>query len=294
MPVLEAVTPSGRAIATLANVTQHAETLAFNGGTPALDAQRNWISADWVGFFRRAVERRLGGVAIEMAGAVGSVESPEVYPRAISRVPQAEFDASHPAGCRTLFRAGGGPDLAGTGHVPLGYTGETKAFGAEMAAPVVAALRSGAYQLSRSNALWGERREICVPLDNALFKLGAALGVFAVRPGYDAACTHAAPVLANGSSAGQALRSEVAAFGIGDAEFISIPGEVFPFTVFRGFLGPQDMPNAGPALPAVAAAAPPRPLPLRRRPRRGHDRLHLPGRQRRRDPHLEQPQPLRS
>jgi hypothetical protein len=249
MPVLEAVTPGGRAIATLANVSQHAETLGFNGGTPALDAQQNWVSADWIGFFRQAVEHQLGGVAIEMAGAVGSVESPEVYPRAISRVPQAELDASHPAGCRTLFRVGRSPDLSGAGHVPIGYTGETKAFGADMAAPVVAALRSGAYQLSRSDTLWGERREICVPLDNALFNLGAALGVFAVRPGYDATCAHAAPVLPNGSSAGQALRSEVAAFGIGDAEFVSIPGEVFPFTVFRGFLGPQDMPNPGPALP---------------------------------------------
>ena len=249
VPVLEAVTPRGRAIATLADVGQHAETLGFNGGTPALDAQGRWISADWIWFFRRAIERRMGGVAIEMAGAVGSVESPEIYPRAISRVPQALLDASHPAGCRTLFRAGRSPDLAGTGHVRLGYGGETKAFGTEMAAAVMGALRSGAYQTSSTNALWGVRREICVPLDNGLFSLGAALGVFAARPGYDAGCTHAAPVLSNGGSAGQALRSEVAAFGIGDAEFVSMPGEVFPFTVYRGFLGPQDMPNPAPALP---------------------------------------------
>jgi hypothetical protein len=249
VPVLEAVTPAGRAIATLADVGQHAETLGFNGGTPALDAQQRWISADWVGFFRQAIERRMGGVAIEMAGAVGSVESPEVYPRAISRVPQAMYDASHPAGCRTLFRAGRSPDLAGTGHVRLGYGGETRAFGTEMAAAVVGALRSGAYQTSSTNSLWGERREICVPLDNALFSLGAAIGVFAVRPGYDAGCTHAAPVLPNGGSAGQALRSEVAAFGIGDAEFVSLPGEVFPFTVYRGFLGPQDMPDPAPPVP---------------------------------------------
>ena len=41
----------------------------------------------------------------------------------------------------------------------------------------------------------------------------------------------------------------MAAFQIGDGEFISLPGEVFPFTYLRGFLGPQDMPNPSGALP---------------------------------------------
>src|SRR5947209_17902255 len=98
VPVLEAVDARGRAIVTLASVSQHAETLGFNGGTPALDAQKMWVSSDWVNFFRSALERRFGGVAIEMAGSVGSVESPEVYSQAISRVPQQFVDASHPAG----------------------------------------------------------------------------------------------------------------------------------------------------------------------------------------------------
>src|SRR5207244_9905071 len=41
-----------------------------------------------------------------------------------------------------------------------------------------------------------------------------------------------------------------AAFRIGAGTFISVPGEVFPFTFLRGFLGPDDMPDAGPPLPA--------------------------------------------
>jgi hypothetical protein len=41
----------------------------------------------------------------------------------------------------------------------------------------------------------------------------------------------------------------VAAFRIGDGQFISIPGEVFPFTYLRGFLSPQDLPNSAYALP---------------------------------------------
>jgi hypothetical protein len=97
--------------------------------------------------------------------------------------------------------------------------------------------------------------------------------VFAAKPGYNANCTKASPIAANGASAGQALRSSVAAFRIGDGELISLPGEVFPFTFFRSFLGPPDMPDPSQALPpwlcAAAVADPPhaRPIPLLRRTR---------------------------
>jgi hypothetical protein len=184
-----------------------------------------------------------------MAGAVGSVESPEVYSSAISRVPQQFVNASHPAGCRTLFRARGGTDVSGSGHAPLGYFGETRRFGVDMAGPIVAALRGGAFHYSLSNRLWGRRASICVPLDNALFLLGATLGVFAHRPGYNSSCTKAFPVAANGTTSGQALQSQVAAFQIGDGEFVALPGEVFPFTFLRSFLGPQDMQNPSAPLP---------------------------------------------
>jgi hypothetical protein len=244
MPVLEAVGRHGRAIATLASVSQHAETLGFNGGR-----ESGWISSDWVGFFRASLERRLGGVAIEMAGAVGSVESPEVYGVPISRIPQQFIDASHPAGCRTLFRVGGHTDATGRLHTTVGYTGETRAFGQGMAQPIVSALRSGAFHVSRTGTIWGRRATVCVPLQNALFALGAAIGIFAHRPGSNVNCTVTYPVAPNGATSGQSLRSQVAAFQIGDGTFLSIPGEVFPFTYLRGFLGPRDMPNPGASLP---------------------------------------------
>ncbi len=247
IPVLQALSAGRRprVIATLASVSQHAETLGFNGGP-----QSNWVSSDWVGFFRDALQRAFGGIAVEMAGSVGSVESPEVYSRAISRIPQQFVDAAHPAGCRTLLRVGRGTDAPGTGHVALGYRGETKAFGLDMATPVIAAIRSGTWYWSRSNRLWGTTANICVPLVNALFALGSRLGVFAQRPGYNSNCTVKHPVLANGTTTGSSLRSQVAAFGIGDGEFIAVPGEAFPFTFLRGFLGPQDMPDPSQPLPA--------------------------------------------
>src|SRR5581483_9726698 len=102
---------------------------------------------------------------------------------------------------------------------------------------------------SRSTKIWGARRDICVPLTNQLFALGASIGIFAERPGYGSNCTVRFPVAANGSTSGDELKSQVAAFQIGDGEFISVPGEVFPFTYLRGFQGPQDMPDPSAALP---------------------------------------------
>jgi hypothetical protein len=272
MPVLQAVDANGGAIATLVSVSQHADSLAYNGGTPTLDAQHSWISADWPYFFRAALERRFGGVAIEMAGAIGSVETPEVYSRLtgkISSVPQRYIEAQHPGGdgiCRTLFTVGGQEDLTGALHVPLGYNSETEKLGQQLAAPVIHAIASGSYSNSETATLWGARTSICVPNENLLFAAAAAFGVYAHRPGYNADCTVEFPVLPNGSSAGAASRSDVAAFRIGDGEFISLPGWVSPVTVLRGFVGPQDMPIS-------AGSLPPWPMPYMHTPFRFIDGL---------------------
>ena len=53
----------------------------------------------------------------------------------------------------------------------------------------------------------------------------------------------------NGATSGDELKSQVAAFRIGDGSFTSVPGEVFPFTYLRGFLGPADMPHPQYGLP---------------------------------------------
>jgi hypothetical protein len=233
MPVLQAVAADGRVIATLVSVSQHAETLGFNPDPE----QRKWISADWPHFFRSALETRYGGVAIEMAGSVGSVESPEVFPSALAQVPQRYIDEDHPAGCRSLFEA-----PAGENHVPLGYTGETQAFGEALAGAVAQAL-DGSAQWSASTELWGARADVCIPVSNTLFIAAGVAGVFAQRPVYSPGCLVQVPPLPNGSTAGLALQSQVAAFRIGDGGFIALPGEVFPFTYLRGFLGPQDLPD---------------------------------------------------
>ena len=236
MPVLQATDRRGRAIATLADVSQHAETLGFNGS--ASDPQRAWVSSDWPNFMRAALERRYGGVALEMAGSVGSVETPQVFNAPISRTPQHFISASHPAGCRTLFDASGTP-------VPTGYFDETRVLGEQMAGAVSGALSNA--EPSRSNTIDGARAPICLTVTNLLFRLGAQFGVFGPRPVYADNCRVQLPP---GSAGGDELLTSAAVFRIGDGEFASVPGEVFPFTFLRGFLGPDDMPFPSDPLPA--------------------------------------------
>jgi hypothetical protein len=254
MPTMQAVATNGSVIATLGDVSQHAETLGFNPDPQ----QRTWISADWPHFFRSNLEQRYGGVAIEMAGSVGSNETPEVFTNPISRTPQHFVSASHPAGCRTLF------DPNGT-QVPVGYAQETTVLGQQLGNAVGSALDQKA-TWSTSSVISGARADICIPLTNIFFALGAQLGVFAERPGYSNNCTIRHPVAANGTTSGDELLSQVATFRIGDGEFISVPGEVFPFTYLRSFLSPQDMPK--PEFPL-----PPWPLPHMHAPHRFVDGL---------------------
>lgn len=248
MPTMQAVDRRGRAIATLVDVSQHAETLGFNDDP----VQRTWVSSDWPHFMRSALERRFGGVAVEMAGSVGSVETPQLFGSAVSAVPQRFIAASHPAGCRTLFNPVGTP-------VPTGYLQETKQLGERLAAAATGALRHA--QTSRSGALWGRRAELCLPVTNTLFQLGGTLGIFGERKTYTAGCAAETPP----GALGAALKTSVAAFRIGDGEFISVPGEAFPLTYLRSFLGPADLPRGG--------TLPPWPLPHMHAPFRFVDGL---------------------
>jgi hypothetical protein len=264
MPSMQAVAADGKVIATLASVSQHAETLGFNGGSQldggyTLDAERNWITSDWPQFFRGALEQRYGGVGIEMAGSVGSVETPQVFSGAIPRAPQQFIDASHPAGCRTLFQSSGT-------QTPLGYFEETTQLGQDLAGAVELALDTAGTP-SHTNTIWAQTRDVCLPVDNALFKAVALGGVFAERPAYLPGCkVIAVPAAPTGQAAGTSVKTEVAAWRIGDAEFIGLPGEVFPFTYFRGPVGPEDMNYPQYAMP-------PWPLPYMHTPYRFMDGL---------------------
>jgi hypothetical protein len=263
MPVMQAVADDGSVIATLASVSQHTETLGFNGGSQVdpgdpsspqhtLDQEKLWVTADWPHWFTSALEQTYGGVGIEMAGTVGSVETPEVFqnadgsPAPLSRTPQRFVDEGHSAGCRTLFDA-----PAGVPRVPYGYYTETKALGETLADAVESALTNNG-DWSHTNRMWAETVNICVPVANVLFKAVSLGGEFAERAAYLPGCRkiEKIPAAPTGQTAGTSVESQVAAWRIGDGEFIGAPGEVFPFTFFRGPVGPEDLNYAQYGMPA--------------------------------------------
>lgn len=259
MPTMEAVDASNpsQVIAILGDVSQHTETLGFNGGSSldpgapdgktTLDQEKDWVTADWPYWFRSSLEAaHPGAVAIEMAGSVGSNETPEVWSSALSRTPQRFIDEGHPAGCRTLY------DKQGT-QTALGYYSETKVLGEQLGGAVDSALATSGTE-SKSNTVYGARADSCVRVTNLLFGAIGATGEFGNRPSYDPTCTVPIGPAPNGTAAGTSVKTQVAFFRIGDGEFVSVPGEVFPFTYLRSFEGPGDMPcpdpNPGPEPPS--------------------------------------------
>jgi hypothetical protein len=265
IPVMQAASSAvpGRVIFTLMNYGIHAETLGFNGGTEidsggaTLEEEKYWLSADWPYWARQKLEDTYGGVAIQMAGAVGSVETPKVFADgSVSLEPTGQNDPGHPAGCRTIFSTTGDP-------VPLGYFRETREVGERAAARVIDAL-AGSSEVSSSTEIAFARRKFFVPVTNLLF-IGAGLGqTFPRRPTYVAGIEipQVSQIAADlrgtlttydppSPNAGLLeVKTEVAAFRIGDAEFISTPGEEFPIGYVRGFQGPDDMPFPADAMTA--------------------------------------------
>jgi hypothetical protein len=104
MPVLQATTKNGQVLFTLVDVSTHNETLSFSG----VPSYTHELSADWAGRMRQALEARWpGSIGIEVAGLVGSVETPTVYePEStqVLRIPGALHNVpGNPNGCSSVY-----------------------------------------------------------------------------------------------------------------------------------------------------------------------------------------------
>jgi hypothetical protein len=218
----------GRVIFTLANYGIHAEELGFS--STSQDALH--LSSDWHHFARAALEARYGGMAITVAGAVGSVEMPQVYPSARNLTPVGVYSSTGNGGCRTIFPTD-------STMVPYGYNQSTQARGEQVARWTEIALDQGAY--SRSGGIDVATKSFFVPLDNALFGLGSQIGVLSGKTAYlNGEVVPRGPTGAEIGTPGNEFRSEVFWLRIGDGGFASAPGEVFPYTYIRSFAGPAD------------------------------------------------------
>ena len=229
------------------------------------------------------------GSAIEMAGAVGSVESPEVY-RAEHLADPADVRRRQPPGrlphavqgrCghrRGRHRARGDRLHRRDAGVRRRHGGADRA----------RAARRRLRQLALGDDLGRGERASASRCRTRCSRSARRSASSPTAPATTPTARWPRPVAPNGASSGQALRSDVAAFQIGDGEFISVPGEVFPFTYLRGSArAARTCPTPVPALPPWLHPPHAHAVSLHRRPGRGHARLHLPGRQRGRDPDRE-------
>ena len=238
--VMQAVDLRGRPLLTLVNYGIHAEELGFSND----DQDRLHLSSDWPNFARQALEARFGGIAMTLAGAVGSVEMPQVYPGPRDHTPVGVYSSQGNGGCRTIY-------ATDDTRVPYGYELSTRARGERIASWAARALDDA--RLSRSAVVDARRKTIFLPLENAPFAFGSALGVIAGKtPFLDGVeLTRDATGAIDPPALPDEFQTDVVWFRIGDAEFVNAPGEVFPYTYARDFGGPADQ-----AVPDGAAPPP--------------------------------------
>jgi hypothetical protein len=246
--VLQAVQAGAphRAIATLMEYGIHDETLGFSGTPPAgvklkgPDAAnpRGYytlaLAADWIGFFRRDVERRVGGVAIDVAGPVGSVEMPVVFPAGtrVSRIPVVGPGQHAPAtnGDNALGDCGRTAEYP-PHRAPLTIDQLTRArdIARFLAQDALQTLARTPYTAASGLSVKSSPMLTLTLRDNAQFNLGAGFGLFPDRP-----------VLKGGAGLYE-LRTQVSVVRLADSEMITLPGEAFPQSTIRGYFGPGDM-----------------------------------------------------
>jgi hypothetical protein len=254
LPVLQARDGSGQVIFTLADVGTHAETLAFSHVAQYTDM----VSADWPGRMRADLEARWpGSVGVEVAGMVGSVETPTVYePEStqVQRVPGALHGvAGNPDGCSSVYPDPTSGSPVADAHEFLG------AYGQSVADAVAAALGPSPAPLG-STGIKAQQQSLCVALENNYFAAAFAAGLFPERPRYsDSGCTVETkpPVGAAGVRPGTGastaasteeeaqpnwLKSAVGVLTVGPVQLTYSPGEVFPFTESRGPIDEAQMP----------------------------------------------------
>src|SRR5438876_1550868 len=230
LPVVQALNPrSGQVVFTLVNAQTHAETYAFSGD-PTLTTR---FSSDWPGPMRDTLEAAYpGSVGIELAGLVGSVETPTVYePEStqVLNVPGPKHEApGNPNGCSTVY-----PEPA-TGTPVADPVQYLSAYGKSIAHAAIAALAARGQTITPTT-LAGTDQAICLPVENNFFKAAFAAGLFPDRPAYaDPTClTTASPAGSGGAADRLYIKSDVGVLTVGPADRVYPPGEASPFTEIR-------------------------------------------------------------
>jgi hypothetical protein len=247
VPVLQGVTPRGHVIFTLVNVGTHDESLAFSGNP----TYTSMLSGDWTGRLAKVLEANYpGSVGMEMAGLVGSVETPALYPTGtiVRLVPRAFHDVpGKPVdGCSSVY-----PEPRAAPYTDaLAFN---NAYASSVARTALTSLRQATTFVPRQ--VEAQTTRLCLPLENNFFVAAFAAGLFPDRPAFtDPTCrvgvTFGGSVAAGASSQPARtglgpptyIQTEVGVLTVGPVQIAYSPGEVFPFTEVGGPVDPAHMP----------------------------------------------------
>jgi hypothetical protein len=228
--------PDGKTIGSVVNWADHPET-------PWADNTE--LTADFPGYLRdalesgvkvgdRQVEAGLGGIHVYVNGAIGGLMTTNPATTVVDPYTQESFAApSHD---------------------------KARALGRRLAQSALDAVRRGAGAPQAEPRLAYAARTIELKIDNPLFRLAAALGLFG-----------------RGQPRLNTIRSEVAVVTFGDASVTCVPGELYPEIANGGIVHPagrRPRGRAGGSAPAARVDARPGEVPHRPRQRRGG--LHHP------------------
>jgi hypothetical protein len=236
-----------RTIATLLEYGIHDETLGFSGEPPHdlpmkgpddgnfRGYYRRVIAGDWGGFFRRDVEARVGGIAMTLAGPVGSVEMPVVYPAGtrVSRTPVVGPGSHTPAtnGDNALGDCGRTAERppARTAPLTVDQLTRARAIAHFLARDALSTVARSPFAHGMALSVTSSPMITLSLRDNFLFNFAAAAGLFPDRP------------VLKASDGTFELKTQVSLIKLADAQMITMPGETFPQSTIRGYFGPRDM-----------------------------------------------------
>ncbi|MBI1766549.1 MAG: neutral/alkaline non-lysosomal ceramidase N-terminal domain-containing protein [Acidobacteria bacterium] len=188
-----------KAIATLVNWNTHPESM---------EDKNTVLTSDFCHSIREEVEKRFGGTALYVNGAIGAAE--------------IIGDTNRKTNDRSTFD-GKQYDLPAIfGKTDLMFE-RTMAIGREVAKATIAALENGEW--SKTNALEVRQADLQVPMDNPAYLMASKIGVLDTMeiPSDEQLKAGALPQ----------AKTTLYAIRLGDAQLVTTPGELFP-EVFYG------------------------------------------------------------
>ncbi len=180
---------SNQTIGTLINWNTHPESME--------DKNRE-ISSDFIHAARATVEKKFGGTALYISGAIGAVEI------------VGDSNTKHTD--RTKFDGQEFP-LKPNSTRPVFAFERTEAIGRDIGKAAIEAIDKGEW--SKSNELEVKKADLHVPMDNQAYLILLKLGVL--------------DTVMNPDVTGQPQsRTTIYAINLGDAQIVTTPGELFP------------------------------------------------------------------